>query len=97
MEHTDEPPKQVRQDTPEDRLAYQQLVRQGLTVRQAAVQLGFAVSTAANWLHWENAESSSNIQAPMGRPPHLGRDLYQWLREAGSGVTAAAGPSAGGV
>ena len=90
MEHTEEPRKQVRRYAREDRLAYQQLVGQGLTVRQAAAQLGFAVSTAAKWLHWETAESSSKTQAPMGRPPHPGRDRYHQLREAGPSVTAAA-------
>lgn len=90
MEHTEEPRQQVPRYSPEDRLAYQQLVGQGLTVRQAATQLGFAVSTAAKWLHWETAESSRKTQAPMGRPPHPGRDRYHQLREAGSSVTAAA-------
>ncbi|TLP78832.1 IS30 family transposase [Nesterenkonia sphaerica] len=90
MDYTEEPRRQVRRYTPEDRLGYQQLVGQGLSVRQAAAQLGFAASTAAKWLHWETAESSSKTPAPMGCPPHPGRDRYHQLREAGSSLAAAA-------
>lgn len=90
MEHAGKSRRQVRRYTAEDRLAYKQLVDQGMTVRQAAQQLGFAVSTAAKWLHWETAEASSKTQAPMGRHPHPGRDRYHQLRQAGVSVTAAA-------
>ena len=90
MEHTGKSRGRVRRYTAEDRLAYKRLVDQGMTVRQPAQQLGFAVSTAAKWLHWETAEVSSRTQAPMGRPPHPGRDRYHQLRQAGVSVTAAA-------
>ena len=67
MISSEEPRRQVvRRYTPEDRLAYKQLVDQGMTARQPAQQLGFAVSTAAKWLHWKR--SSPVVWCMRGDP-----------------------------
>ena len=76
--------------TPRRSAGLSALVDLGMTVRQAARQLGFAVSTAAKWLHWETEEAPSRIRAPMRRPPHPGRNRYHQLLQAGDSVTATA-------
>lgn len=90
MGRTEPPRRRIRRYTRADRLAYLQLVEQGMTRRDAAKQLGFAVSTAAKWMHWETTSASSKTPAPMGRPPHPSRNKYHQLRQEGAGVTEAA-------